>query len=244
MPAVTPDPREHMQHWRSFGPAEWRHVRDGALGVLLGSVLPLVLFYYAVTSWSFNAAIVLVLSWAAGVFFWHLRRTGTLDVFSATTFVFACIKATAGLVSQNLTLYLAWPSLENLIYGTVFLGSAMLGRPVLGLYAQRLYPIPRLVRQTRLFQRAFLVVSVAWFIGHGLRGLMRLGLVSLYQQDILPLHVYLIIDYVGGWPITVPLVAFTAWYPIRQFRKAGLMVPPPGIEAVERAVEEAAPGTI
>ena len=46
------------------------------------------------------------------------------DVFSGTTFGFACVKATAGLLSQNPTLYLAWPSLENLIWGTAFFGSA------------------------------------------------------------------------------------------------------------------------
>jgi hypothetical protein len=49
-------------------------------------------------------------------------------------------KALAGIVSQNQTLYLAFPSLENLIYGASLAGAA--GQAAAALYAQRLYPIP------------------------------------------------------------------------------------------------------
>ena len=231
-----------IKDWRAFGAEEWAHVKDGAIGLVLGSVLPVGLFYVAFRTWSFTAAVVLVLAWSALVFAWHRRRTGGADVFSATTFGFACVKAGAGLLSQNPTLYLAWPSLENLIYGTAFLGSALLGRPLLALYAQRLYPIPPEVSASATFRRAFLIASAAWLIGHALRGVVRLWL--LYH---LPLELYLIADTVAGWPINTSLVAFTAWYPLRQLRKAGLMSVTPALvdlEEVELVVEETVPGTV
>ncbi len=147
-----------IKHWRAFGVEEWGHVKEGVLGLVLGSLLPVALFYMAYQTWGFSIAVVTVLSWSAAVFAWHYRRGKGADVFSATTFGFACVKAAAGLVSQTtlpegapisaVTLYLAWPSLENLIYGTAFLGSALLGRPLLALFAQRLYPIPVSVRGT------------------------------------------------------------------------------------------------
>src|SRR5207237_1470835 len=128
---------------------------------------------------------------------WHYRRGRGADVFSATTFGFACVKASAGLVSQTalpdaapisaVTLYLAWPSLENLVYGTAFFGSALLGKPLLALYAQRLYPIPPAVRASPTFRRAFLIASAAWLCGHGLRAVVRLWLLAN-----LPLELYLI----------------------------------------------------
>jgi intracellular septation protein A len=239
---MSGDAQATLKHWRAFGPGEWRHVREGALGLVLGSVLPVGLFYAAYRLASFTAAVVLVLAWSALIFAWHRRRTGGADVFSATTFVFACIKASAGLLSQNPTLYLAWPSLENLIYGTAFLGSALLGRPLLALYAQRLYPIPPEVSASATFRRAFLIASAAWLIGHALRGVVRLWL--LYH---LPLELYLIADTVAGWPINTSLVAFTAWYPLRQLRKAGLMSVTPALvdlEEVELVVEETVPGTV
>jgi intracellular septation protein A len=235
-------PSAAIKHWRAFGPAEWRHVREGAVGLVLGSVLPVGLFYVAFRLWSFSAAVLVVLGWSALVFGWHRRRTGGADVFSATTFVFACVKASAGLVSQSPFLYLAWPSLENLIYGSVFLGSALAGRPVLALYAERLYPIPPAVRRSATFRRAFRVASAAWLVGHALRGVVRLVLLAH-----LPLELYLIADTVAGWPINTSLVAFTAWYPLRQLRKAGLMSVAPALvdlEEIELVVEETVPGTV
>lgn len=232
-----------LKHWRSFGAAEWRHVRDGTLGLLLGSALPVVLFYVAIRNWGFSPAVVAVLVWSAVIFVWHYRRTGGADVFSATTFVFACVKAAAGLASQNQWLYLAWPSLENLTYGTLFFGSALLGRPLLALYAERLYPIEPEVRSSKPFRQAFLIVSAVWLIGHSLRGLLRLWLLSLD----LPLEVYLPLDTVAGWPINLSLIAFTTWYPLRELHRAGFMAEPKPlspIDAVELAVEESAPTTV
>jgi hypothetical protein len=193
--------------------------------------------------WSFQAGVVIVLSWSALVFAWHLRRTGGADIFSATTFSFACIKAATGLLSQNLNLYLAWPSLENLVYGTAFFGSAVLGKPLLALYAERLYPMPSAVRESPTFRRAFLIVSAGWLVGHGLRAVIRLWLLSLG----LDLSVYLVLDTVSGWPINISLVAFTTWYPLRAMRRAGFMAQPKAltpIDSIELVVEESAPTTV
>ncbi len=246
-------PQATIKHWRAFGAEEWGHVKEGALGLVLGSLLPVLLFYVAFRTWGFSAAVVIVLSWSTGVFAWHYRRGRGADVFSATTFGFACVKAIAGLVSQNnlpegspisaVTLYLAWPSLENLIYGSAFFGSALLGRPLLALFAQRLYPIPPGVRSTSTFRRAFVIASGAWLFGHLLRAIVRLWLLA-----ILPLELYLIADTVAGWPINISLVLFTTWYPLRELRRAGFMtvapVPISAADAIELAVEEASPSTV
>jgi len=207
-----------IKHWRSFGPDEWRHVRHGMLGMLMGTALPVAVFYVTLKTISFPVAVLVVLGWSSAIFTWHWRRTRRADVFSATTFGLACVKATAGLVSEDLRLYLAWPSLENMIYASAFLGSALVGKPLLALYAQRLYPIPPSVRASPEFRQAFLVVSAAWFCGHSLRALLR-----LYLLDTLPLELFLITDTVAGWPISAALIAFTAAYPLRQFRRAGLI---------------------
>jgi intracellular septation protein A len=226
-----------------FGPAEWSHVKNGVIGLVLGSLVPVGVFYVAIQTWGFSVAVVLVLAWSALVFSWHFSRTGSADVFSATTFGFACIKAVAGLASQNTLLYLALPSLENLVYGSAFFGSAVLGRPLLALYAERLYPIPPEVRASPAFRRAFLIVSAAWLFGHSLRAILRLWLLTH-----LPLEVYLIADTVAGWPINGSLVALTTWYPLRELRRAGFMsvepVPISTADVIELAVKETAPTTV
>jgi hypothetical protein len=234
-----------IKHWRTFGAAEWGHVREGLLGLVLGSMLPVALFYVALRTWGFSEAVVIVLTWSAVVFAWHYRLTHGADVFSATTFGFACVKASAGLVSQNQTLYLGWASVENIIYGIAFLGSALLSRPLLALYAQRLYPIPPNVRASGVFRRAFVVTSAVWLCGHALRATLRLWLLLVVQ---LPLEVYLVVDTMAGWPINISLFAFTAWYPLRELRRAGFMSVAAraisAMDAVELAVEESVPTTV
>jgi len=240
---LTDSPQVTLKHWRTFGATEWSHVKNGGIGLVLGSLMPVGVFYVGIQTWGFSVAVVLVLTWSALVFSWHFRRTGSPDVFSATTFGFACVKAVAGLVSQNTMLYLAWPSLENLVYGTTFFGSALLGRPLLALYAERLYPIPPHVRASPAFRRAFVLVSAAWLCGHTLRAILRLWLLAT-----LPLEVYLIADTVAGWPINGSLIAITAWFPLRELRRAGFMsvapVPIGAMDAVELAVEESSPSTV
>ncbi|HLZ29386.1 MAG TPA: VC0807 family protein [Chloroflexota bacterium] len=234
-----------IKHWRTFGAPEWGHVREGLLGLLLGSLLPVGLFYVGLRSWGFSAAVLVVLTWSAAVFVWHYRRTHGADVFSATTFGFACVKAMAGLVSQDQTLYLGWASLENMVYGIAFFGSALLGRPLLALYAQRLYPIPASVGASATFRRAFMITSAVWLCGHSARAVLRLWLLLYLQLD---LPVYLVVDTVAGWPINISLFAFTAWYPLRELRRAGFMSVAPRpigvLDAVELAVEESAPTTV
>lgn len=214
------------------------------MGLVLGSLLPVCIYYVSSQVWGFSVGVVLVLAWSIAIFAWHAQRTGRADVFSATTFGFACVKATAGLVSQNETLYFAWPSIDNVVYGTAFFGSALLGRPLLALYAERLYPIPTDVRASHAFRRAFLIVSTVWLCGHALRAILRLWL--LQQQ--LPREAFLLLDTVLGWPINGSLVAFTVWFPLRELRRAGFMsVQPKAIstmDAVELVVEESAPTTV
>lgn len=216
MPVMQPA----LKDWRSFGVAEWKHVGDGALGFVLGSAIPLILFYLALRGWSFTAAVLVMLAWSAGVFVWHRVRTrGRLDVFSAATFLFACLEALIGLASQNVYLYLATPSLKNLVYALVFLGSALLGRPLIALYAERLYPIPASVRGSAEFRRIFLVVSLVWFFGLIGRGLVRLWLLAT-----LPFELYLVVDNtLAGWAFSATLVSFTVWYPLKELRRVGLL---------------------
>ena len=118
-----------------------------------------------------------------------------------------------------------------------------MGRPLLALYAERLYPIPPGVRESSTFRRAFLIASAAWLCGHALRAVVRLWLLNN-----LPLELYLIADTVAGWPINVSLVAFTTWFPLRELRRAGFMSVAPReittLDAVELAVEEGAPTTV
>jgi hypothetical protein len=209
-----------LLEWQDFSPAEWRHVARGAGDFVLGTVLPVGGFYVLYRVLSFPVAVVAVLAWTTSVFTWHYWRTRTLDVFSLTTLMLACIKASAGVVSGDVRLYLLWPSLENVFYGAVFLGSALLGRPLLGMYAQRLYPIPSDVRHSEEFRHGFLGASIAWALVSLLRASLRVWLVAN-----LAVGAFLLVDSVIGWPVYALLIWFSAWYPLRVLRRGGHVLP-------------------
>lgn len=208
----TPDhaPDLSVRHWRDFRREDWLHVRGGVLGALFGTVLPLASFYAAYRLATFTLAVVLVLAWSLAVFLGHLRRTRRADIFSLTTMLLACLKAAAGLASQSLTLYLLWPSIENLIYAGVLLGSALLGRPVLAAYAERVYPIPASLRATPRFKAVMLRASAVWAGGNLLRAVTRPLLLAS-----LTLAPFLAADTALSWVIGAAMVGFTVWYPLR-----------------------------
>lgn len=209
-----------LLEWYDFGPTEWAHVRAGVLSFFLGTVLPMGSFYLVYRVLTFQLAVLAVLTWALAVFAWHYWRAREFDVFSMTTVALACLKATAGVVSGSQTLYLVWPSMENLLYGSVFLGSALLGWPLLAVYAARLYPIPAAVTRMPAFRKGFLGASLAWAVGSCFRAALRVWLVGH-----LSLETFLLVDSAIGWPVNLALIWFTAWYPLRTLEREGHLLP-------------------
>jgi hypothetical protein len=102
----------------------------------------------------------------------------------------------------------------------LFLVTAWLGRPVLAMYARRLYPIPGAVSNSEAFRHGFLVASLAWAVVSLLRAGLRLWLVAA-----LPLELFLVVDSVIGWPLYLALICFSAWYPLRVLRLDGHVLP-------------------
>ena len=212
--------QSELLEWYDFTQAEWTHVGRGALDFGIGTLAPVGGFYLLYRALNFQLAVFTVFGWAAAVFIWHVWRIRRVEVFSLTTMVLAGVKATAGLVSGDVRLYLLWPSLENIFYAIVFFGSAQLGRPLLAVYAQRLYPIPDGVRCSVAFRRAFFGASVAWAAVSVVRAGLRVVLVSH-----LSFGTFLVVDSVIGWPMYAALLWFTAWFPLRTLRQAGLVLP-------------------
>lgn len=213
-------PGSHMLEWYDFGRAEWAHVRGGALDFSLGTLLPVGGFYAIYRLLTFEAAVVVVLGWATAVFLWNYLRTRKHDVFSFTTMVLACVKACAGLLSGNISLYLIWPSVENVFCGGLFLGSALLGRPALAVYARRLYPVPADVVDSTAFKHGFLGASLAWAMISIVRAIVRLWLLAQ-----LSVGTYLLVDSMIGWPMYLGVIWFTGWYSLQVLRNDGHLLP-------------------
>jgi hypothetical protein len=182
--------------------------------VLFGAIVPFALFYVLRERVSLTAAIVAASLWGAGVILWVWRSRGRFDVLTAGSLVFLLCNATLGILSQNATLYLATPSIEQAILATVLVGSVVLRRPAVGLLAAQLSSAPPLVARSEAWRRAFTVVTLAWAAGAAIRIALRLGLLFSFGVEVF-LVAYPILSY----GLSAGLLAFSFWYPQHVFRR-------------------------
>jgi len=68
-----------LLEWYDFGRGEWRHVGQGALDFLLGSALPIGVFYVICQMGSFQLAVLAVLGWSSSTADRH-AFTGGLQI--------------------------------------------------------------------------------------------------------------------------------------------------------------------
>jgi intracellular septation protein A len=144
---------------------------------------------------------------------------------------FIFVQAAIGLLSRSEVVYLAQPVLLNGAFGVAFLVSAMIGRPLAGVFAREFYPFPDEVRDSRTFRRVFGTVSVAWGIYQCLRSAVRL--LTLTSTSV---EAFLVVNFVTGVPLTMGLMTWSIWWSIRAFRRSDEWgwalrgeAPPPGL---------------
>ena len=61
---------------------------------------------------------------------------------AAATAIFLVIQALVGLAAHSATVYLAQPVVLSACWSLAYFGSALVGRPLVGVFAQLWYPFP------------------------------------------------------------------------------------------------------
>jgi intracellular septation protein A len=125
------------------------------------------------------------------------------------------IQAAIGIASDSTVVFLAQPVLINGAYGLAFVGSALIGRPLAGLFAMETYPFPEEVRSSATFKRAFTRVSLAWGAYLILRSVVRMASLSGGNVDS-----FIAVNLVTGVPLTALLMGWSVWYAVRFFRNS------------------------
>lgn len=140
------------------------------------------------------------------------ERTGAMAKL-ALGFVF--VQAAIGLVSGSAKVYLAPPVLLSGALGIAFFASAFTRRPIIGIFAEEMYPFPAEVRASETFRRIFARCSLAW----GAYQLVRSGirLLVLTQTSV---DAYVAVNFLTGVPMISAMVTGTVWYSVRGFRKS------------------------
>jgi hypothetical protein len=183
-------------------------------------VIPVALFYAGWKLGGLGAGVALATVAALAVLAWEWRagRRGTLAKVSLGLVV---IQATTALVAHSETVYLAQPVLVSAAWGLAFLGSAAIGRPLAGAFAQPWYPFPEAFRATPAYRRVFAVESVVWGVYLLARSALRLG--ALLHGGV---EDFFLVMLVTGTPAFALLTAWSVWYARRRLNQPAEVTEP------------------
>lgn len=106
----------------------------------------------------------------------------------------------------------------NITYGLVFLGSAMVGRPLVGAIYAAIDGLDKRWREDPRLRRIFAVASVGWALVFASRAVVQGSLYLMDRPGLLAAARLLM-----GWPLTIGAVALTVAYVKRaRARTAGV----------------------
>lgn len=190
-------------------------------GLLLGSgprfardALGPVLVFYIVWKLAGLVAGILAATLLALVAFWWERRRAASGLLPAIGLAIVIVQALAGLASGSVSAYFAPAVIANGLYGMAFLVSVVIGRPLAGVLAQETFPFPPRVKESVTFRRIFTRVSLVW--GGYMIGRSILRLLVLVWSSV---ELFVLVTVVTGIPLTLALMSWSFWYPLRMFRR-------------------------
>jgi hypothetical protein len=143
------------------------------------------------------------------------RRRGRAGALALVSVAFVLVQAVVGLAADSAVVYLAQPVVVGAIWGFANIGSALVGRPLAGIFADTWYPSPPEVRASRTYRRVFGIESIVW----GVYLLARSGLrmLALAKGSI---GAFAVVQFATGAPFSVALVAWSVWYATRAFERS------------------------
>lgn len=174
---------------------------------------PVLAFYVCWKLSGLVAGIAAATLVAVAAFVWQRRHAGT-GIMPAIGLGVAMIQAISGLAAGSASAFFAPGVVVNGLYGCVFVGSVVLGRPLAGVFAREVYAFPGRVRDSALFRRTFGVVSLVWGGYMLVRSAIRLTVLYWSSVDL-----FVAVSVLTGIPFTLALMSWSFWYPLRKFQR-------------------------
>jgi intracellular septation protein A len=208
-PVVVAAPDRSVQE-PGFGPI----FRAGAPRFAREAFGPVLAFY---AGWKLGSlALGIVLATAVGIALdLYERRRGRAGALALVSVAFILVQAAIGLIADSAVVYLAQPVLVSAIWGFANIGSAIVGRPLAGVFADAWYPFPPEVKASRTYRRVFGFESIVW----GVYLLARSGIRILVLTSG-SVGAFVAVQFATGIPFTVALVAWSVWYATRAFERS------------------------
>jgi hypothetical protein len=192
----------------------WRSLLQRGLPLVgVESVVPIAVFYGAWKASGLVGAVFAGTAVSLVIAGWQIRmkRGGAIALATA---IFVIIQALVGLAAHSATVYLAQPVVLSACWAVAYFASALIGRPLVGVFASVWYPFPPAFRASAPFRREFGMQSVVWGVYCLARAVLRL--VILLRSGV---GSFLLVSIVTGAPFVIALALWGVWHARRTFTR-------------------------
>ncbi len=195
---------------------------------ILGAVVPILFFY---TMHRFERPLtgaLLAIGWSLSLLAFTYRRSRRIELFPGLAIPIIAIELIGTLVTRNPAFYLASAAIENVLWGLLFLGSILMPRPLIQIFAELLNPglgsqefLIQLKLPPPLYRSAWQILTAIW----GIVNLSK-AIILIFSQLWLPIEAFLIVRTASGLPVTVLMLVlsyrFPGWYWERAMERSKL----------------------
>ena len=128
------DQQNTYYNWQTSGPSfPWRQL-------LLGALAPITIFYILHRVGHPLTGALLAIGWSISLLVVKYWRSRSIELFPALAIPIILIELIGTLVTRNPDFYLASASIGSVLWGLLFLGSMLLPRPLIQIFAELLNP--------------------------------------------------------------------------------------------------------
>jgi hypothetical protein len=209
--AHTHDGRDHaerspMAKW----PVLHAVARRGLPRIVEATVIPAILFFVVTTTIGAGAAMIAVLAWGFGAILRRVVMRKPIPMILVLATLGLTIRTLVGLLSGSTFTYFLQPIATTMVLALVFLGSVVIGRPVIARLAHDFCPIAPDVAMRPGIVRLFAGLTLLWAGVHVLSALTTFGmLVSL------PVPAFVAVKTMSSFGLSAAAIAITIIWALR-----------------------------
>jgi intracellular septation protein A len=176
----------------------------------LGVVVPIIIFYvFSYYDMIFQGTILAGV-WALGVIAYQYMRERRANAFAIVVTIFSVIGLIGTIVFHSPTFYLESPIAMDLVLGCIFLGSLIIGKPLIQTFAE--YEMKdafsQELRMHPKYTSAWQILTAGWGLLCISQALLRFALLQVASPEM-----YYSISSVYGSISTPLFLLFSFWFP-------------------------------
>jgi intracellular septation protein A len=180
------------------------------LDFFLSVVIPIIIFYALSHFNMILLGTILAGSWALAAIVFQYTRERKVNIFAIIVAIFSVVGLVGTIVFHNPTFYLESPILMDLVLGCIFLGSLLVGKPLIQIFAE--YEMKdafsQKLRMHPKYVSAWRILTAGWGLLCISQALLRLALLHTVSPEV-----YYSISSVYGNVSTPLFLLFTFWFP-------------------------------